>query len=356
MTPLRTRAAAPPTHTLEAVAGRARVSTATVSRVLSDAPGVRPATRARVLQAVEALGYTPNLNARALAASQARTLGVIVSNIDNPFFLDIFRSIEAGARAQGHDVIVANTDYAPERLAAEVRAMVGRRVAGLALVVSETVPATRGVLAPGGPPVVLYDGGGHGLRDVLNVRADYAAGMTRVVEHLHRLGHRRLAFLGHHTRLGPLHDRRAAFASAAAEYAPRARLMTVESSDGLAGGRDGVRQVLDAGFRPTAVVCVNDLMAVGAMRELRARGLAVPHDVSVTGFDNIALAEYAEPPLTTVDVPRAEIGRLVCDALLAPSGDGSRTGRELVVETTLVVRASTASPAAASVRAVGKGT
>lgn len=330
--------------TLDEVARRARVSSATVSRVLNGADGVRPATRARVLQAVDELHYTPNLNARALAGARTRTLGIIVSNIANPFFLDIFRSVEAGARAQGYDVILANTDYSPALLASSVAAMLGRRVAGLALVVSETVPPSVGALAGPGPPVVLYDGGSHRLRGVVNVRANYRAGMARVVEHLHALGHRRMAFIGHHTRLGPLHDRRQAFVAAAAEYAPRVRVMAVESTDGLDGGRAGVRQVLDAGFAPTALACVNDLMAVGALRELRARGLSVPGDVSVTGFDNIALAEYADPPLTTVDVPRATIGRLICEALLAPAT--ALDAPELVVDTPLVVRESTAPPPA----------
>lgn len=331
--------------TLDAVAKRARVSTATVSRVLNGVDGVRPATRARVLHAVEALNYTPNLNARALAGAGSRTLGMVVSNIANPFFLDIFRSVEAGARAQGYDVIVANSDYAPDRLASHIAAMLGRRVAGLALVVSETVPAAVvGALAERGSPVVLYDGGSHRLHGVPNIRANYRGGMARIVEYLHGLGHRRMAFVGHHARLGPLHDRRQAFLEAAAEYAPRMQVKTVESTDGLAGGRDGIRRVLDAGFRPTAVACVNDVMAVGVMHELHARGLAVPDDVSVTGFDNIALAEFAHPPLTTADVPREAVGRLICDALLAPPGAARPVDAELVVDTPLVVRASTARP------------
>jgi transcriptional regulator with XRE-family HTH domain len=126
--------------TLEDVAKRARVSTATVSRVLNGGLGVRPATRSRVLRAIEELNYTPDLNARSLAGGQLRSLGVVVSNIADPFFLDIFRSIEASARQRGYDLIVANTDYEPERLASSVMTMLGRRVAGLALVVSETVP------------------------------------------------------------------------------------------------------------------------------------------------------------------------------------------------------------------------
>ncbi len=319
-----------------------------MSRVLNGADAVRPTTRARVLRAIEALNYTPDLNARALAGAPPRTLGVVVSNIANPFFLDIFRAVEDGARARGYDVVLANTDYRPDRLASSVAGMMGRRVAGLALVVSETVPAVVRALAADGRPIVLYDGGSHRIRGVPNIRADYRGGMARVVEYLHALGHRRMAFVGHHARLGPLHDRRQAFVAAAAEYAPRVRVMAVESTDDLVGGRDGVRQVLDAGFRPTAVACVNDLMAVGALHELHARGIAVPGDVSVTGFDNIALAEYACPALTTADVPREAIGRLICEALLPVDGEGGRSPAEMVIETPLVVRASTAGPGAVS--------
>ena len=117
--------------TLDDVARRARVSTATVSRVLNDAPGVRAATRARVMRAVEELNYTPNLNARSLAGGEPRTLGMVVSNIGNPFFLDIFRAVEAGARQRGFDVLVANTDYESARLASSIATIVGWRVAGL---------------------------------------------------------------------------------------------------------------------------------------------------------------------------------------------------------------------------------
>jgi LacI family transcriptional regulator len=333
---------------LDDVARRARVSTATVSRVLNNAEGVRPATRARVLRAAEELNYTPNLNARSLAGGQPTSLGVVVSNIANPFFLDIFCSIEAGARQRGYDLIVANTDYSSERLASSVTTIVGRRVAGLALVVSETVPPVVASLASR-LPIVLYDGGGHRLPHVTNIRANYRGGMQRIVEYLHALGHRRMAFIGHHTRLGPLHERRQAFVAVAEEYAPRVKVTTVTSADGMAGGQLAMRQLLDSGFRPTAVACVNDLMAVGALRELHARGIAVPDEVSVTGFDNIALAEFATPALTTADVPRDAIGRLICDALLPPGGEPSRAPRgEVVVETQLIVRESTARPPVAA--------
>lgn len=328
---------------LEDVAKRAKVSTATVSRVLNDAPGVRSATRAKVLRAVEALNYTPNLNARALAGGSPRTIGMIVSNIANPFFLDIFRSVEAVARHRGYDVIVTNTDYARDRLESGVSTILGRRVAGLALVVSETVPDIVGTLAAQ-LPVVLYDGGAHRLKNVLNIRANYRSGMQRIVEYLYELGHRRMAFIGHHTSLGPLHERKEAFLAVAEEYAPGVKVRTVASADGMAGGQLAMRQLLESGFRPTAVACVNDLMAVGAIRELHAHGISVPGEVSVTGFDNIALAEYVTPPLTTADVPRTEIGRLICEALIPASDEVPVSGHEIVVETGLIVRESTAGP------------
>jgi LacI family transcriptional regulator len=331
--------------TLEDVAKRARVSTATVSRVLNGANGVRPETRNRVLRAVEALHYTPDLNARSLAGGRPRSFGVVVSNIANPFFLDILRSVEACAREHGYDLIVANTDYTPERLASSIVTLVGRRVAGLALVVSETVPPIVSAVAAT-LPVVLYDGGAHRLHNVTNIRANYRGGMRRIVEYLHALGHRRMAFLGHHTRLGPLHDRRQAFLAVAEEYAPRVKVMAVANADGMDGGQQAMRQVLDGGFRPTAVACVNDLMAVGALRELHVRGLDVPGDVSVTGFDNIALAEFATPTLTTADVPRDTIGRLIWDALAPSSTDRHASRAEVVVEPQLIVRDSTARPRA----------
>jgi LacI family transcriptional regulator len=121
--------------------------------------------------------------------------------------------------------------------------------------------------------------------------------------------------------------------------------MAVESADGFAGGEAAMREILDSGFRPTAVACVNDVMAFGALRELHARDLDVPRDVSVTGFDNIALAEFARPALTTADLPRDTIGRLIFDALVPPAGGDRVLSRaEVVVESQLIVRDSTARP------------
>ncbi|HEX5439138.1 MAG TPA: LacI family DNA-binding transcriptional regulator [Gemmatimonadaceae bacterium] len=326
---------------LEDVAKRANVSTATVSRVLNNVGRVKHATKARVIQAVEELKYTPNLNARMLAGGPNRTLGMIVSNLENPFFLDIFRTLEADAHRRGYEVLVANTDYRPQHLVSSVRLMIGRRVSGLAVVVSEMKPSLIRELADSRLPVVFYDVGA-ARANITNIKVNYQNGMQRIVEYLYGLGHRRMAFIGHHTTLEPLNDRKRTFLEVAQAYAPRLKVMTVGSADGPVGGQNAAREILTSGVHPTAIVCVNDFMALGVLRELHARRIAVPDELSVTGFDDIGLAQFVSPALTTAHIPREEIGHLICEALI-PSHPGHREhGHEVLVDTELVVRESTA--------------
>jgi DNA-binding LacI/PurR family transcriptional regulator len=334
--------------TLEDVARRAKVSTATVSRVLNNVGQVKDTTVERVMQAVEDLKYYPNLNARMLAGGPNRTLGMIVSNLENPFFLDIFRTLEADAHRRGYDVLVANTDYRPQQLVSSVKMMLGRGVSGLAVVVSENKPSLIRELSGSNLPVVFYDVGA-AKANITNIKVDYRMGMQRIVEYLYGLGHRRMAFIGHHTTLEPLGDRKATFLEVAAEYAPRLKVMTVASADGPFGGQNGAREILTSGFRPTAVVCVNDFMALGVLREMHERRIKVPEEVSVTGFDDIGLAEYVSPALTTAHIPREEIGHLIGEALI-PGPHGRREGKEIRIETTLVVRESTAPASTNSTR------
>jgi LacI family transcriptional regulator len=181
------------------------------------------------------------------------------------------------------------------------------------------------------------------------LKVNYRKGMRAILDHLHGLGHRRLAFVGHHTTLGPLHERRQAFLKTAATYTPKVRVMTVANADGMLGGQHATREILASGFAPTAIVCVNDVMAVGVLHELRSRGIAVPRDIAVTGFDNVGLAEFTVPGLTTADIPREQIGRMICASLLATSRSARNGDPEVLIETTLVVRESTGpAPRAAS--------
>ncbi len=328
---------------LERVARRARVSTATVSRVLNNTGPVKGSTRARVLKAIEAVKYSPNLHARSLAGGHSRSIGVIVSNIDNPFFLDVYRAVETRAHDAGYEVIMAHTDYTPERLVRSIRLMIGRRVAGLAAIVSEMDAALITELSAQRIPVVFYDVGTP-RRNITNIRVDYASGMSKLTSYLYSLGHRRLGFLAHHATLGPVNERQKSVLAAARRHRG-VQVATAADADTLEGGRRAARALLDAHPRVTAVVCVNDLMAVGAMRELRTRGRRVPEDVSVTGFDNITLAQFCQPALTTVHIPRDTIGETVCDFLMNPGK--SPLPHEFVIDPELVLRESTG-PASSS--------
>jgi len=322
------------------VAREAGVSIATVSRVLNEQGPVRPETRALVLKTIARLHYTPDLQARALAGRDSNTIGMIISNIENPFFVDVYRSLEQEAHRLGREVLVANTGYDPERLAASVRIMLGRRVTGIAAIISEMEPSLLKELVQSGVPVVMYDVGGAG-RNIVNVRVDYAAGMRETVELLYGMGHRHFAFVGHHTALSPLSVRWQAFTTAMEQLGSPVRHQVVTNADSLDGGYRAAHQLLDAGNRPTAIVCINDLMATGVLRGLRDRGIDVPGDISVTGFDNVPMSQYLAPQLTTVDVPRAEIGRIAAERLIQPKRARGQISDEILITPKLIVREST---------------
>lgn len=326
---------------LEQVAKRAKVSTATVSRVLNNASVVKSSTRARVMKAIEELKYHPNLHARTLAGGKSRTIGVIVSNLDNPFFFDIYKTIETDAHARGYEVVMANTDYKSEQLVSSIRLMIGRRVAGLAAIVSEMDPALIEELAESRIPVVFYDVGTP-KRNITNIRVNYKRGMEKVIDYLHSVGHRRIGFIGH-SMLGPINERLKSVLDAVSRYQPALEVETAADADTLEGGRAAARALLNKGFNPTALVCVNDITAVGALRELRERGLRVPQDISVTGFDNIKLSEFCYPALTTVHIPRDRIGRIVSERLLPPEEHGRAGTLEhgIVIDPDFVLRDST---------------
>jgi DNA-binding LacI/PurR family transcriptional regulator len=305
--------------------------------VLNNAAVVKNTTRARVLKAIEELKYSPNLHARSLAGGKSRSVGVIFSNIENPFFLDIYKAVEAGAHGAGYEVIMANTDYDSERLTTSVRLMIGRRVAGLAAIVSEMDSNLIEELNGSRIPVVFYDVGTP-RRNITNIRVNYRRGMETLVSYLYSLGHRRLGFVGHHATLGPINERMRVVLEAAARH-PDVRVGTAADTDSLEGGRRAARALLTEDPSITAVVSVNDLMAMGALRELRESGLRVPQDVSVTGFDNIKWGQFCYPALTTVHIPRDQIGQTICDCLMKASD--APLEREFVIDPELVLRDST---------------
>jgi len=324
---------------LDAVARKAGVSTATVSRALNNLNVVKDSTRARILKAAEELKYHPNLHARSLARGKNKILGILVSNMENPFFFDIYHALESAAHANGFEVVVANTDYRSEQLVSSIRLMIGWRMAGLAAIVSEMDSHLMQMLTDSNIPIVFYDVGTP-RKNITNIRVDYRKGMKKIVEYLYSMGHRKMAFVGHHATLGPISERRKTFSETVAQFSPGAQSLIVTGADALEGGRQAARELLSSGFEPTAIICVNDFMAVGVLRELREHGISVPGDISVTGFDNIKLAEFSSPALTTAHIPRDQIGQTIFETLVSGKPGSRLAGQELLIDPELLVRES----------------
>jgi DNA-binding LacI/PurR family transcriptional regulator len=323
---------------LRDVAKKARVGSATVSRVLNSHPDVKSSTRARVLRAIEDLKYRPNLHARTLAGGKTRVLGVVMVNLYNPFFTDICAAMETNAVRRGYEIALSNAHTDIRKVLPSVHRFLGQKVAGLALF-PENEPGILAELREANIPVVLFDAGEAG-GNITAIHFDHRKGMRMLVDLLHALGHRRMAYIAAPRLLPPTEARRLEFLDTAARYSVETRIVN-PVADGYAGGREATRELLRSGFAPTAILCVNDWIAVGAIRELRNQGLSVPGDVSVTGFDNITIAEYCCPSLTTIHIPRAEIGRLVVEALLPDASGALLPARYICLDPELVVREST---------------
>jgi LacI family transcriptional regulator len=259
--------------------------------------------------------------------------------LENPFFFDIYRTIETEAHSRGLDVVMANTNYRPEQLVSSIRLMIGRRVAGLAAIVSEMDPALIKELNEARIPAVFYDVGVQ-KQNITNIRVNYRRGIEKILDYLYSLGHRKLGFIGHHAVLEPINERMRTVMKAVSRY-PSIEVRTAADADTLEGGREASRSLLSTGFEPTALICVNDITAVGALRELRERGLRVPQDISVTGFDNVKLAEFCQPALTTVHIPRDRIGHIICSRLLPRDTTEESSNLEIVFDPELIVREST---------------
>jgi DNA-binding LacI/PurR family transcriptional regulator len=323
------------------VAREAGVSTATVSYVINNTRYVTDATRERVLKAIEKCNYYPNVHARSLALGRSHTLGLLVSDISNPFFPDLVKSIEVAAFERGYDLMLANTNYDAERTSHYVRRMIGRQVAGVLLMTSEIDLGLIDELARRQVSVVFYNLAPARER-ISNIIVDAEVGIDEAVRHLISLGHRNIAHISGPLRTRAGAQRVEAFRNSMARYLPQAQPPIYEGDFKIEGGRRAAALMLAANERPTAVIVANDMMAFGVMQECRAAGLAIPRDISIIGFDDIAFAAISDPPLTTVRLPRAELGRKAVEALMVTIERPDQPGVELHISTHLVVRGSTA--------------
>jgi DNA-binding LacI/PurR family transcriptional regulator len=329
------------------IAKRAKVSTATVSRAINRIPTVNPTLARRVWKVVDEIGYYPNTQARALVSGRSRIFGLIVSEITNPFFPEIVQAFETIAVQHHYEILLTSTVHDPERMKTSVRRMIERRVDGVAVMTFGMEELLLEDLKVRNVPLVFVDVGPARQR-VSNVRIDYLHGIRQAVQHLAALRHERIAFITGPLNLKSALARKAAFLRALEEIGLNAHPeLIVEGDHTLEGGMRAMANLFRAKVHPTAVVCSNDMTAIGVMRQSYEQKISIPHDLSVVGFDNIRLAQFVLPPLTSIEMSQAELGRLAFSALLADAQRETPAphGTEYVLQTSLVLRESTARPA-----------
>ncbi|WP_329187780.1 LacI family DNA-binding transcriptional regulator [Actinacidiphila glaucinigra] len=322
------------------VASRAGVSVATVSRVLNDHPAVRPDTRTRVLEAVAELGYRPNAVARSLRTDQTRTLGLVISDVLNPFFTELARSVEDEARALGYSVIIGNADERPEQQDHHIRTLLDRRIDGL--LVSPTDGGSPLILdaVRSGTPMVFVDRWIPGIgNDVPVVRTDGFDAVRDLVAHLHGLGHRQPAIIAGPAATTTGRERVRAFREALAAFGLPLPDEYIGQGDFQAdSGRRAIARFLDLPVPPDVVFAADNLMALGAMDEIRARGLRVPDDIALAAFDDIPWFLHTDPPITAIAQPTGDLGRAAVRSLI--DRVEGRPAPSVTVSARLVVRRS----------------
>jgi LacI family transcriptional regulator len=326
------------------IARRAKVSTATVSRTMNRHPGVQPQLAKRVLKVVEEMGYFPSTQARALVSGRSRIFGLIVSEITNPFFPEIVHVFEETAIQHNYEILVTSTVHDTERMKTAVRRMLEHRVEGVAVMTFGMEESLLDDLKLRNVPLVLVDVGPARPR-VSNIRIDYLHGIRQAVQHLAALRHEKIAFITGPLTLQSARARKEAFVQSMNEIGmePEPQLV-VEGDHTLEGGQQAFTKLWALKARPTAILCSNDMTAIGVMREGYGKKIPIPGELSVIGFDNIHLAQYILPPLTTVEMSQAQLGRLAFQALLSDVRRESPNpkGTEYVLKTSFVLRDSTA--------------
>jgi DNA-binding LacI/PurR family transcriptional regulator len=336
---------APMSVTIREVARQARVSTATVSRVLNGSGPVAEATRRRVTQAVTELAYEPNAVARSLVSAATHTIGILLPDISNPFFPELVKGVQLLADDRRYTLLLLNTEGDATREASALSTLRGKRVDGVVMVGLTSGPERIGAVLGTEIPVVVLD---RAMRPgtYTVVRLDHARGAALAMRHLLALGHEKIAYIGGPRGLELSRERvgayRAALRGAGIGVDPR---LVLRGDFSEVGGSVAVEHLLASGAAFTAIFAANDLSAIGAIRALRTHGLQVPKDVSVIGFDDIHLAGYVTPALTTIRQPTYAMGRRAAELLIdAVEGAGSLTPETVLFEPELVVRESTAPP------------
>lgn len=326
------------------VAQHAGVSLSTVSFVLNKkrSKSISPETTKRVWASAQQLNYHVNVHARRLARGKSNFVGLIISEIANPFFPDVLKGFEKAASERGLELLLCNTEYQPERMETAVNKMLGEGVRGVAVMTSTFGEEQFKPLANRRIPVVLLSVGPHSPK-ARKIEIDFSTGMLQAIDHLTALGHKKFGVISGPADVGSAATTRDAFLSALAKRSLRADPV-IECNYRVDGGTSAVRELLSHSTLPTTLLCGNDLIAIGAISALQAANLRVPEDISVVGVDDILFARLASPPLTTIHVPGEELGMMGFDALENMRRASKPGAAKLQVRTHLVVRKSTGRP------------
>lgn len=324
--------------TVKDVADLAGVSTATVSRVLNNHPQVAGETRSRVLWAVEKLGYRPSRVARRLRMGGSQILGLIISDIANPFFTSVVRGIEDVAYANEYSLLLCDSDEDPAKEELYINVLLAEKVAGAIISPTDEYSTTCKIFVEGGRPVVAMDRRLRSL-DVDTVIVDNVRGAYEAVSHLIRLGHRRIGLIG-----GPVHittgrERLEGYEKALTEQAIGLDEGLIKIGDFKQdSGYRRACELLEMDDPPTAIFTANNLMTLGALNAIHEKGLNIPWDVAIVGFDDMPWAPSLDPPLTAVAQPTYELGRTAANLLLQRIADKDREIVEMKLEPTLIIR------------------
>src|SRR6202050_4067515 len=285
---------------LREIARRAGVSTATASRAINRVPSVDPQLSRRVWKVVDELGYYPNTQARALVSGRSRIFGLIVSEITNPFFPEIVQAFEKIAVEHGYEILLTSTVHDPRLMASSVRRMIERRVDGVAVMTFGMEELLLEDLKTRRVPLVFVDVG-PALPRISNIRIDYLHGIRQAIQHLAALRHQRIAFVTGPLSLKSAIARRDGLLPSMQEIGFAVDPQLVVAGDHTTeGGMDAAAKLLRVPAKPTAILCSNDMTAIGVMRKSYEDGVVIPRDLSLVGFDDVRLARFMLPPLTTV--------------------------------------------------------
>ena len=330
--------------TLQEVAKRAHVSIATVSRTINCAPNVNPSLARRVRRVIEEIGYYPNTHARALVLGRSRIFGLMISETINAFFPEIMRTFENLGFEHNFEIFLSSIARDRRRIEVSVRRMIERQVEGVAILSFEEENSLIEVFRRRNLPVVMLDV--QSAEPLLRgVCIDYQHGIRQAVQHLAALGHNRIAFI-----TGPAHLRTAGVRKIAVQECMQEigleipLELLVEGNHTLEGGMKALSLLAALADPPSAVLCSNDMTAIGVMQRAFELGLDIPRDLSLVGFEDIHMAQFTTPPLTTVQLSQAEIANLAFRALLDSATDQGKglSGGVCAIQTQLVLRHTTA--------------